>query len=97
MKIISKKNYDHIFPMRIKCSQVTDNYGFSYGKAKDFCGSELEVVAEDIKKHPWFKYPDYEGIDYGVKCPVCGQFIVINMTKIPQAILETAEEIRLSK
>lgn len=97
MRVVIKRNYNHIFPMRIKCSQVIDKYGFSYGKMKDFCGSELEIDTEDIKKHKWFKYPNYEGIDYGVKCPVCGKFIVINETKIPQSILENAEEISLSK
>ena len=93
MKIISKKNYDHVFPMKIKCSQVRDEYGFSYGKVEDFCGSELEIDANDIKKHKWFKYPNYVGIDYGVLCPVCGKFIVIDAAELPNAILESAEEV----
>ena len=97
MKIIQKNYFLHTFPLKIKCERVTDSHGFSYGEEKDFCGSELEISAEDIKKHNWFKYPVYEGTDYGVKCPVCGQFIVIDRNKIPKTIKENAEEILLSK
>lgn len=97
MKVIKENNYSDVFPMQIKCKRVVDKYGFAYGKEKDFCGSELEVDAEDIKKHGWDKYPDYSGTDYGVVCPVCGQFVVIDKNKIPKTVLNNAEEIRLGR
>ena len=95
MKVIKKNKSSNVFPMRIKCKRITDKYGFAYGDEKDFCGSEIEIEAEDIKKHEWFKYPDYEGRDYGVICPVCGKFIVVDTNKIPENILYKAEDIRL--
>lgn len=95
MKIINKDNFSNTFPMRIICKRVVDEYGFAYGKEKDFCGSELEIEIEDIKKHGWFKYPFYEGVDYGVICPVCGKFIVVDKKVIPDKVLNNAEEIRL--
>lgn len=82
--------------MKIKCKRVVDEYGFAYGKENDFCGSELEIDVEDIKKHKWDKYPDYSGTDYGVICPICNQFIAIDKDKIPKIVLENAKEIRLN-
>lgn len=96
MQVIQENIFSDIFQMQIKCKQVKDEYGFSYGKEKDFCGSELEIEAEDIKKHKWFKCPDYKGTDYGVICPVCGKFIVIDEKEIPKKILDNAEEVRLN-
>ena len=93
MKVIKKNNYNNVFPMKIVCHQVADKYEFVYGKENDFCGSELEIEAEDIKKHKWDKYPDYSGTNYGVVCPVCGEFIPIDICKIPARILNDAEEI----
>ena len=97
MKVIKENNFTNVFPMQVKCKKVVDTYEFSYGKEKDFCGSELEIDAEDIKKHKWFKYPDYEGVDYGVICPVCGKFVVIDKDEIPIKILKNAEEIFFNK
>ena len=96
MKVISENNFSGIFPMKIKCKRVVDEYGFAYGKENDFCGSELEIDVEDIKKHKWDKYPDYSGTDYGVICPICNQFIAIDKDKIPKIVLENAKEIRLN-
>lgn len=93
MKVLQRKNYEHVFPMQIECRRVVDKYGFAYGNKADFCGSLLEVEAEDIVKHPWDKYPDFSGIDYGVKCPVCGKFIVIDKNDIPKSILESCKEV----
>lgn len=95
MKVIKENNFTDIFPIKVTCKRVTDEYGFAYGKKEDFCGSELEIMADDIKKHKWSKYPDYSGIDYGVICPVCGQFISINENKIPKYVIERAEEISI--
>lgn len=97
MKIVKENNFSDIFPMKIKCKRVVDRYGLAYGEEKDFCGSELEIEADDIKKHRWSKYPDYSGIDYGVICPVCGKFISINEDSIPSLILKRAEEIQLGQ
>ena len=96
MKIINRAGNYGIFPMTVTCKRVVDEYGFSYGKEKDFCGSELEIEADDIKKHPWFKYPYYEGVDYGVVCPVCGKFIAIDKDTLPIGVLNMAEKIKLS-
>lgn len=95
MKVIKENNFTNAFPMKIICKRVVDRYGFSYGDEKDFCGSELEINAEDIKKHGWFKYPNYTGVDYGIICPVCKQFVVMQKDKIPSKVLNNAEEILL--
>lgn len=95
MKVIEENNFSNVFPMKIKCKRVVDEYGFAYGKQNDFCGSELEIEASDIKKHKWSKYPDYSGIDYGVICPICKKFVVIDMHKIPKLVLEKAEGISI--
>lgn len=95
MKVI-KNNKVLGFPRQIVCEQEIDKYGFCYGKAVDFCGSILEIDAEDIRKHPWHKYPDYKGIDYGVICPICGQFISIPSNTLSKQLQESAPEIRVS-
>lgn len=94
MRVIEKGTGD-VFPMRVKCQRVTDEYGFAYGDKVDFCGSTLEVEESDIKKHKWFKYPDYSGTDYGVLCPVCRQFVVMPENRIPARVKEAAEEVFL--
>ena len=97
MKIIkNNKTRSDIFPMRIYCERVEDEYGFAYGDIIDFCGSELEIEASDIRKHSWEKYPDYKGVDYGVKCPVCGKFIVVDKHCIPQYIQKNAIEVSVN-
>lgn len=95
MKVIKENNFSGIFPMKVLCKRVVDEYGFAYGKKEDFCGSELEVDINDIKKHKWSKYPDYSGIDYGVICPVCDQFTIIDESKIPKYVIDKAEEISI--
>ena len=97
MKVIKQGNYNHVFPIQIECKQSTDEYGFTNGDAKDFCGSLLEIEEADIKKHKWFKYPNYEGVDYGVICPVCGNFVIVDESSIPVTIMNSAEEIFLNK
>lgn len=98
MKVLERHEVNEkTFPMIITCNRVVDEYGFAYGDEKDFCGSKLEIEAEDIKKHSWTKYPDYSGIDYGVKCPVCGQFIVIDKRKLPAEIIKIAPETLVSQ
>lgn len=98
MKIIkNNKKFENVFPMRITCRRVVDECGYSYGKETDFCGSELEIEAEDIKKHPWEKYPDDSGTDFGVVCPVCNQFVVVDREKLPKLVLNNAESIRLGR
>lgn len=92
MRVLEKGNYGKVFPMVVECKRVVDKHGFAYGDAKDFCGSKIEIEAEDIKKHKWAKYPDYKGTDYGFICPECGKFIVVDEKKIPKQILDAAEE-----
>jgi hypothetical protein len=95
MKVIKEKRDFGIFPMKIVCEQKVDVYGLSYGKENDFCGSELEIEADDIKAHEWHKYPDYQGTDYGVVCPICGQFVVIDEKNIPTSAIKNAKKISL--
>ena len=92
MKVIKENKVPNAFPRRITCRRVVDMYGFDYGREYDFCGSELEIDADDVKKHSWSKYPDYSGIDYGVICPICGQFIVVDKDYIPRYVLDSAVE-----
>lgn len=82
-----------VFPMKVRCSHHVDGYGFSYGRPADFCGHELEVEESDIKKHPWYKYPEMGGTDYGVVCPVCHMFVVIEEEKLPGYVKEAADRI----
>lgn len=96
MKVVKENNYNNVFPMKIICHQVVDEDGYTYGKKNDFCGSELEIEAEDIKKHTWYKYPDYSGVDYGVVCPMCGKFVVVDTGRIPIRVLNDAKEISVS-
>lgn len=95
MKIVEESYSFGVFPMKVKCERVTDQYGFAYGQEHDFCGSTLEVEVNDIVAHDWQKYPDYSGTDYGVRCPICGQFIVIDRKNIPEFAKKNAEKIRL--
>lgn len=97
MKVIKENNFPHVFPIKVTCHKVLDEFGFSYGDDVDFCKSELEVVAEDIVAHEWDKYPNYHGTDYGVICPICGQFIEIDKTLIPKKIKENAPKIRINR
>ena len=94
MKIKEEMSFG-IFPMDIICKRVEDEYGFAYGDKNDFCCSKLEIEAEDIVAHDWSKYPDYKGTDYGVKCPKCGQFIVINKNILPKSIKDAAPKVQL--
>ena len=96
MKIIKKnEKFENTFPMTIVCEQVKDKYGYTYGEKVDFCGSELEIEASDIKRHDWEKYPATSGTDYGVVCPVCGRFLMLDADKLPQKVKDEAPSIRL--
>lgn len=96
MKVLEQHNaVEKCFPMIVTCQRVTDEYGFGYGNEKDFCGSVLEIESTDIVKHKWSKYPDYSGIDYGVICPVCKKFVVVDKNILPKAIIDNAKEILL--
>lgn len=81
---------ESFFPIKVKCEQITDEYGFTYGDKKDFCGALLEVEMTDLRAKYWDKYPNYRGVDYGVECPVCKKFIPI--TNLPAYIIERIEK-----
>lgn len=85
-----------VFPMEVRCEQIKDEYGFCYGNKVDFCGSLLEIDAEDICSHKWEKYPDMSGTDYGIICPVCGNFIMIPAKNIPERVKKCAPAIRIN-
>ena len=91
---ITKNNILKTFPMRVTCKVVYDEFGFHYGEEDDYCRSELEIYADDIVKREWSKYPNFKGTDYGVVCPLCGSFIVIDTTDIPKYILDNAKDFK---
>lgn len=95
MKILERRNehIDNVFPMRCKCHYQKDVFGLGYGDAKDYCGSELEINASDIVKHPYSKYPNISGDDYGYVCPVCKHFIPIDTKNIPVEVMYNAPKI----
>lgn len=97
MRVIEEGNYGNVFPMIVECKRVVDEYGFAYGDTKDFCGSKIEIEMEDIKKHKWNKYPDYNGTDYGFICPICGKFVVVDKNKVPKKVLDESQEISIGK
>ena len=95
MKII-ENNAKSNFPIQVTCKQVRDKYGYTYGDKNDFCGSILEIEASDIKKHPWEKYMAGDsGIDYGVICPVCGKFIMLDANTLNARVKQEAPEVRI--
>ena len=97
MKVLEQHNtVEKCFPMIVTCHRVTDEYGFGYGEEKDFCGSVLEVESTDIVKHKWFKYPNYNGEDYGVVCPVCKKFVVVDKNILPKAVVANSKSPILS-
>lgn len=73
------------FPIKVRCEQVVNEYGFTYGDKQDFCGALLEVELTDLRARHWDKY-DYQGVDYGVECPICNKFIP--MKYLPTYIIE---------
>lgn len=89
MRIIGEAE-NNVFPMQIRCKHT-----YGYGKPIDFCGRKLEIEANDIVKHLWFKYPDSSGVDYGVVCPVCGMFVGLDEDKIPNHVKKTAPEVSI--
>lgn len=93
MKIIENNSGKNSFPRRVTCEVVCDRYGYTYGNKNDFCGSILEIEVSDIKKHEWSKYPDYKGVDYGVICPVCGKFIMLDSDSLNSIIKSEAPEV----
>lgn len=96
MKIVEEDSKTILqFPARIRCIQAKDGFGLSYGDNGDFCGRTLEIETADIKKHKWYKYPSLQNTDYGVVCPACGAFIVMDGDEIPRDVKDGAEEIWL--
>ena len=101
-QFIEKVEQRKFFPMKIKCR---NNFYKHYpGICKtDFalkkpCKSVLEINEHDVKAHsfklitlPPYEMKEYSIIAYGVICPVCGEFIVLNENKIPNAIKEKAQ------
>ena len=94
MKVIEKAK-NSVFPMKVRCEHKVDRYGFSYGNKPDFCGWLLEIEESDVKKHPWFRYPDDSGVDYGIICPVCHMFTPLDENMLPRHVKERAREVSL--
>lgn len=94
MKVIGEAK-SSIFPMKVRCEHKVDKDGLSYGNKPDFCGRLLEIEESDVKKHPWFKYPDDSGVDYGIICPVCHMFTPLDENMLPRHVKERAREVSL--
>lgn len=73
MKILKQPND---FKKIITCERIEDKHGYGWGAKENFCGAVLEIDGDDIYSREWSKYCEH-GIDYGVVCPVCGSFIVV--------------------
>ena len=73
MKILKEPDK---FKKIITCECIKDKHGYGWGDKEDYCGATLEIEAEDICRREWHKYYEH-GIDYGVVCPVCNCFIVV--------------------
>ena len=65
------------FPMKIRCETDIDERGLSWHKKAAHCGSVLLITEEDlIAKRYRRGFKTY--IDYGIVCPICGCFVVVN-------------------
>lgn len=93
MKIIENNSHKSDFPRRVTCEFARDKDGYYYDEHNSYCGSILEIVAADIKKHHWRKY-DEGGTSYVVVCPVCGCWIEIDANTLNSNIKANAEEIQ---
>lgn len=76
MKVIKNTQ---IFPKQIQCikkSFSNSTRGLPRTKA---CGSILEIERSDVKRMQWIDIALGEkGLEYIVKCPICGNIIVID-------------------
>lgn len=95
MKVIRQGSGEN-WTMQVLCETTHDEYGFTRDADKEHCKSILEINKDDVKAHPWFKYPDYSGIDYTVICPVCGCEVCLDESKIPSYVIKLAKD-RLNK
>lgn len=86
MKIIKEGFGADSWTLRVTCMVTKDEYGFSRDTYNYHCGSILEINKDDLYAKEWFKYPDYIGIDYIVRCPKCGCELVIPHEEIPMNI-----------
>lgn len=88
MKIIKEPTS---FKTTIVCMQIRDNFGYVWGSEEDYCGATLEVETTDIFKREWHKFSE-KGVDYGVKCPICGSFIPV--LNVPNCVKSYAKDWR---
>ncbi len=95
MKILVNNYENTDFKLQVLCKQTEDKYGYIYGNAEDFCGSTLEVEADDIREHCWSKgwSAPISGKSYVVVCPLCGEWIEISAEKIPKTVRDNARRI----
>lgn len=83
MRIIKEGSLEN-WTCEIKCQVTKDQYGFTRDASKKHCGSILEIDEHDLYVKKWFKYPNYEGVDYLIRCPKCGCEIVVPEKLIPE-------------
>lgn len=75
MKIIKEPKE---FSRTIVCHQVVDEYGRYWNKKEDHCGAELEFDSDDVLYRESYNYWNHSLTeDYGIFCPCCGSFVVI--------------------
>lgn len=82
MKVLKQGNFEGVFPMEVMCGEGLDS-----DSAVDYCGSLLEVSAEDIIRTS-------EDTDYcGIICPICGQFTYIPSEEIPEIVRKKSKRV----
>lgn len=88
---------DRSYPMMVRCKMSRNSHGLAYGKEASFCGGLLVIRENDVKKMQWRKidhmtHKKINGTDYGVLCPECGSFVLLNKSKLSKYIKASAGE-----
>jgi len=87
MKVLQERKPFEDWTLEITC---TGGNWRQEGKVP--CNSMLEINADDLVKRKWFKYPDYEGIDYGFICPICGCFTNLDEKNLTKYLRDMAKD-----
>lgn len=91
MEII-KKGSGEVWKKIVQCRHVKDVCGLEYEPDIRRCESLLEINQDDVYYKHWTKYPDLEGEDYCVTCPVCGAPLPIESSSIPGWVKKMAKD-----
>jgi hypothetical protein len=92
MKVLQERKPYETWKLQIDCNGLNWRQ-----EGKVSCGSTLELTKNDILRREWFKYPDYEGLNYGFICPICGCFTEIKDELLPDGIKTLAKDYKTYK